>query len=177
MTGTLKFAGRRSLSQTAVAHTVPEAGAGQVCGRRCICVYVCVPEQRTLLREAALVVLSLARPEETCCGAFESCPESPAPPWLCDLEQSFDLCNLLIKSVMGRNVLEAGGADGEHLRGEQVQAEVSAECKLTLPRALGLCENCTSPLPSDWEFPGAGTGDKGRRIVWACRQADPAVSQ
>lgn len=144
-----------------MAHTVPEAGAGQVCGRRCICVYVCVPEQRTLLREAALVVLSLARPEETCCGAFESCPES----------------NLLIKSVMGRNVLEAGGADGEHLRGEQVQAEVSAECKLTLPRALGLCENCTSPLPSDWEFPGAGTGDKGRRIVWACRQADPAVSQ
>lgn len=68
MTRTLKFAGRRGLSQTAVAHTVPEAGAGQACGRRCTCVYVYVPEVRTLLREAALVVLFLARPEETCCG-------------------------------------------------------------------------------------------------------------
>lgn len=101
-------------------------------------------------------------------GAFESCPESPAPPWLCDLEQGFDLYNLLIKSVMGRNVLEAGGADGEHLRGEQVEAEGSAEGKLILPHALALCENCTSLLPSDWEFSGAETGDKG-----ACRQGRP----
>lgn len=70
-------------------------------------------------------------------GAFESCRESPAPPWLCDLEQGFDLYNLLIESVMGRNVLEAGGPDGEHLRGEQVQVEGSAEDKLTTLPCLG----------------------------------------
>lgn len=70
MTRTLKFAGRRGLSQIAVAHTLPEAGAGQACGCRCACVYVCVPELKTLLREAALVVLFLVRPEETCCGGI-----------------------------------------------------------------------------------------------------------
>lgn len=103
-------------------------------------VYVCafVPELRTLQREAALSVLFLARPENTRCGALESCPGSPAPLWLCDLQQGFDFCSLLIKSVMGRNVLEAGGVTGEHLRNAQVWAEGSAEGKRpsSLPPAV-----------------------------------------
>ena len=117
-----------------------EAGEGQKCVHVFACVYVRVPVLRPLLREASLSVLILARPEKTRCEALETWPGRPVPLWQCDLEQGFALYNLLVKSVMGRNVLQAEGVSDEHWKDAQVQAEGSAEVKdhPSLPSCLGL---------------------------------------
>lgn len=85
----------------------------------CVCVFRA--EESPERGSSEYSVFSEAR--KTHCGALESWCGNPASPWLCDLGQGFELCKLLIKSVMGRPVMETGGGLWEHSGGAQVQAE------------------------------------------------------